>query len=271
MKPRLRVVALVRQHRQFICADLSADGKTVALGDTAGWTEVAAGTLGTVRSYSFSGDGKRLAVGGLDRQRNAHFVRVLDPATGNELSALTLSRPVGDIALNADGALLAIAGGLGTSQFEIWDLKTRSPARVLRGHSQSTNGVMFSPDGRLASCSWDNTIKFWNAAAGQQVSRISGPSGLLAMPIALAPGGEMLAYGQRNSVNLFTGPVKTVTLVDAATGRIRRTLAGHDGSALCLAFSSDGARLVSGGRKGDMKVWNNKTGKPITTVRGGAN
>ena len=79
----------------------------------------------------------------------------------------------------------------------------------------------------------------------------------------------MLALGQRNSVNLFTGPVRTITLIEAATGRIRRTFAGHESGPNCLAFSGDGARLVSGGRKGDLKVWDVKREKPICSVRDG--
>ena len=239
----------------------------LALFDTAGWTEVASEKTGHVRSFSFSGDGKRLAIGGQDRQRDVHFVRVIDPATGNELANLTPRQLVGDIALNHDGAILAVASSMGPSQIDVWDVKQQRLVRVLRGHTSFVNGISFSPDGRLASCSWDNTIKFWNTTGGQQVSRTPGHA-MLAVPVEFAPGGDLLAYGQRNSVNLLTGPVRTITLVDAATGKTRHTLAGHARSANCLAFSADGARLVSGGRNGEVKVWDTKSGKAICSVRG---
>jgi WD40 repeat protein len=240
----------------------------LALFDTAGWTEVATEKSGHVRSFSFSGDGKLLAIGGQDRQRDVHFVRVIDPATGNELANLTPRHLVGDIALSHRGESLAIASSLGPSQIDVWDVKQKRLAQVLRGHTSFVNGISFSPDGRLASCSWDNTIKFWNTTAGQQLTRIPGQVGLLADPVEFAPGGDLFAYGQRNTVSLL-GSVRTVTLVDAATGKTRHTLAGHTGGANCLAFSADGARLVSGGRKGDVKVWDTKSGKSICSVRGG--
>ncbi len=234
--------------------------------DTANWTEIPTGNPGTIRSFAFSNDGKRLAIGGVDRPRDAQFIRVLESATGSEVSVLTPSRAVGDIALNGDGTVLAACGPFGTTTIEIWTRKQPRPLGTLRGHLQALNAVMFSPDGRLASCSWDNTIKLWNATAGQQVSRRAGQVAL-ADPVALSPGGELLAYGQRNTVSILTGPVKTVTLVEATTGRIRRTLPGHDGGTNCLAFSGNGARLISGGRKGDVKIWDNKTGKPLSTIR----
>jgi WD40 repeat protein len=238
----------------------------LALFDTANWKEIPTKEPGTIRSFTFSNDGKRLAIGGVDRPRDAQFIRVLESATGSEVSALTPSRAVGDIALNPDGTILAACGPFGTTTIETWTLKQPRPLGMLRGHLQPLNAVIFSPDGRLASCSWDNTIKLWNATAGQQVSRQAGPV-VLADPVALSTDGELLAYGQRNTVNILTGPVKTVTLFDAKTGSVRRTLPGHDRGTNCLAFSGDGARLVSGGRKGDIKVWDINMGKPLSTIR----
>ena len=60
----------------------------VALFDTANWKEVASGKLGSAHSYSFSGDGKYLALGGRDWMRNTVFVRVVDTATGEQLHSL---------------------------------------------------------------------------------------------------------------------------------------------------------------------------------------
>lgn len=51
----------------------------VALFETTDWTEVAAEKLGTANSASFSGDGKRLALGGRDRQQNGQL-RAARPA-----------------------------------------------------------------------------------------------------------------------------------------------------------------------------------------------
>jgi WD40 repeat protein/serine/threonine protein kinase len=239
----------------------------VALFNTATWTEVAPGQLGSGGSFSFSGDGKRLALGGTDRQRNVQFLRIVDPATGAELSAFAPAA-VGDIALNTDGTILALSGAFGSTQIEIWDVNNRRRSGSLRGHSQAINAVAFAPDGRLASCAWDNTIKFWDTKGCQDVVQVTRPRVDLAIPAALGPAGAVLAYGQVNTVNLFTGPVRTVTLVDAGTGRVTHTLAGHSDGAQALAFSSNGARLASGGRKGDVKVWDVSGGALLCTIPG---
>ena len=140
----------------------------LALFETTGWAEVDTGKLGNVSSYSFSDDGKRLAVGGFDRQRNAHFARIIYPANGNELSNLTHSRPDGDIALSRDGAWLAVASPLGSTPIDVWDVKQKRIVHTLRGHINGVKAVTFVPDGRLASCSWTTRS---NSGTLQQDSR----------------------------------------------------------------------------------------------------
>jgi WD40 repeat protein len=237
----------------------------VALFDTATWKEVAAGQLGSATSYSFSENGKRLALGGWDRLRDVHFVRIVDSATGKELT--TLAPPaVRDISLNRDGTLLALTGEFGTTPIDVWDVKSRRRLGSLRGHTQALNSVTFAPDGRLASCAWDNTIKIWDPNTAQDVRLLAQPSAGFAVPALLGPGGAVLAYGQSSTVTLFMGAVRTITLVDTNSGRITRTLAGHDDGALALAFSKDGKRLASGGRLGDVKIWNLENGSCVCTL-----
>src|SRR5262249_37894177 len=140
--------------------------------------------------------------------------------------------------------------------------------RTLRGHADTINAVIFAPDGRLASCSWDRTIKFWDTATDQAVRRLAGRGAGQALPLVLAPGGARLAFGQSGTVNVFSGPVPTMALHDAATGRVAHTLRGHRGGTVQLAFSRGGTRLVSGGRSGDVTVWDAETGAEVCTCRG---
>ena len=42
--------------------------------------------------------------------------------------------------------------------------------RTLRGHAAGVFGVTFSPDGgRIASISWDGTVKLWEVVTGGEV------------------------------------------------------------------------------------------------------
>ena len=45
---------------------------------------------------------------------------------------------------------------------------------MLSGHRNIVTSLAFSADGRwLASGSWDNTVKIWNAANGQELQTLS--------------------------------------------------------------------------------------------------
>jgi WD40 repeat protein len=239
----------------------------VALFDTAGWTEVAPGQLGSGMSFSFSGNSKLLALGGWDRQRDVRFLRLVDAATGKELFSLA-PKAVGDISLSPDGAWLAVCGAFGTNTFDLWDLKTRQLVGTIRGHTESVNAVVFAPDGRLASCAWDKTIKFWDPAAGQTVRQLAKGVDMQVVPARLGPGGDLLAYGQSNASILLLGAVRTATLKDAGTGRILHTLAGHERGTQVLAFSADGTRLCTAGPLGDIKVWDVASGSLVSTYPG---
>jgi len=48
-------------------------------------------------------------------------------------------------------------------------------SRTLKEHSGAVVSVSFSPDGRtIASGSFDNTIKLWNAASGSLIKTLTG-------------------------------------------------------------------------------------------------
>eukprot|EP00961_Rhodomonas_salina_P243268 3287217-Rhodomonas_salina.1 len=65
----------------------------------------------------------------------------------------------------------------------------------LEGHTSSVTSVSFAPDGKtLASGSWDNTVKLWDAASGSQMSSLEGHTGYV-RSVAFAPDGKTVASG----------------------------------------------------------------------------
>jgi len=74
-----------------------------------------------------------------------------------------------------------------------------------------------------------------------------------------------LAY-QNNTI--ATGLHDDITIFDALTGSHTAVLSGHTASVMCLAFSSDGALLVSGGHDNTIKLWDVQTGGVVKTFHG---
>jgi WD40 repeat protein len=68
---------------------------------------------------------------------------------------------------------------------------------------------------------------------------------------------------------LAAGTGKRVTVWEVASGKVVRTLHGHDRSVTAVRFSPEGRRLASGGRDGRVVVWEFATGKNSLVVHRG--
>ena len=92
-------------------------------------------------------------------------------------------------------------------------------ARTLTGHDSRSNGVAFSPDGRLlATASDDETARVWDPTTGEHLRTLTGHADAV-HGVAFSPDGRLLATASDD---------KTARLWDPATGEHLRTLTGHD-------------------------------------------
>jgi hypothetical protein len=65
---------------------------------------------------------------------------------------------------------------------------------TLIGHTADVVGLAFSPDGRrIATASFDRTLKLWDTATGREVFTLRGPTGWLAL--AFSPDGHRIVSG----------------------------------------------------------------------------
>ncbi|KAI8668591.1 Vegetative incompatibility protein HET-E-1 [Fusarium keratoplasticum] len=129
--------------------------------------------------------------------------------------------------------------------------------QTLEGHGNLVESVAFSADGRwLASGSYNNTVKVWDAATGACVQTLEG-HGAWVTSAAFAADGQRLASGSYD---------KTVKVWDAATGTCVQTLKGHGDSVNSVAFSADGQWLASGSGDKMIKMWDAATGACVQTL-----
>ncbi len=140
-----------------------------------------------------------------------------------------------------------------------WDRWCHSELLTLHGHTDAVTSVAFSPNGkRLASSSFDETVKVWDTATGQESLTLKGHTGLI-WNVAFSPDGQRLASASLD---------QTVKVWDADTGQALLTLQGHTAAVLSVAFSPDGMRLASGCEDGTIKLWDAATGQEMMTLKG---
>jgi hypothetical protein len=122
-----------------------------------------------------------------------------------------------------------------------------SQARLtLKGHNREVESVAWSPDGkRLATGSWDQTAKVWDAATGEELLSLKGHTNAV-LSVAWSPDGKRLATGSKD---------QTAKVWDAASGQETLTLKGHTDSVDSVAWSPDGRRLATGSNDDTAKVW----------------
>ncbi|KAK3364118.1 hypothetical protein B0T25DRAFT_620386 [Lasiosphaeria hispida] len=130
---------------------------------------------------------------------------------------------------------------------------TRSMTRNLfkQEHTQVVESVTFSPDLKLvASGSYDQTVKIWDAATGACMQTLAGHSDYV-NSVTFSPDSKLVASGSADN---------TVKIWDVATGACMQTLAGHSKYVSSVTFSPDSKLVASGSADKTVNIWDAVTG-----------
>jgi WD40 repeat protein len=126
--------------------------------------------------------------------------------------------------------------------------------RHLRGHTRDVPFVAYSPDGsRIATSSTDGTVRIWDADSGALLHALAHPDGIDAADFS--PDGRRLASGALDDA---------VRVWDVETGALLRTFQDR---AYRLAFTPDGAAIVTASQLGDLHVRDARTGAEILSAK----
>ncbi len=137
---------------------------------------------------------------------------------------------------------------------------TRGGLFTLYGHTSEVRCAAFSPDGTcIATCSFDSTVRIWDAHTGVQIRLMEGHSASVSR-LCFSPDGTRLATtGKARGMpgEVLPGEVK---VWDVWTGKVLLELKGRSSQVIHVAYSPNGQYLATGEGKGVLAVWDAHSG-----------
>ncbi|WNG14227.1 AAA family ATPase [Cystobacter fuscus] len=154
-----------------------------------------------------------------------------------------------------------VAGGPVAGDAPVSELPGRE-LLVLRGHENSIAEVAWDPMGRrVASASWDETVRVWDGETGRELLVLSGHEEAV-VGVAWDPMGRRVASASWD---------KTVRVWDGETGRELLVLSGHKNEVIGVAWDPMGRRVASASNDGTVRVWDGETGRELLVLSGHEN
>lgn len=258
---------------------ISVDGRTVLTGSldtTARLWNTATGAeirrfnhASAVTSVAFSPDGEQVLTGSHDRK-----AILWEAATGQLFREFAgHAGPVMAVAFSEDGQQILTGSGDHTAR--LWDAQSANLLQELKGHTQPITSVAFAPEGtRLLTGSVDQTARCWDAQTGSELQQYRALHRVFSA--VFSPDGKQVITGNEGvALKLDDEQNNTVRVWDAQTGTQLRGFRAYGSSAVSVAVSPDGNRLLVGANRsgfstddGRAQLWDLVTGNQLRTLEG---
>jgi WD40 repeat protein len=168
------------------------------------------------------------------------------------------------IAMSPDGK--EVVSGSEDGGVRLWDIDTGKVIARWMGHTKSVLSVCWSRDGhRVVSGSYDGTAREWDVENGDTILGPIETGHKQVCTVVYSPDMTIFATGGYDKPNEH--PLK---IWDTKTGELVASLKGHIHSVWCLAWTLDGATLISGSFDCSIRTWNT-TWKQLTVLDGHTN
>jgi WD40 repeat protein len=219
-------------------------------------TRTFAGHVGSVNSVAFSPDEMRVLSASSDRT-----LKIWQVQSGALIRSIESDRGILAASFALGGARL-VAGG--DRSLQIRDASTGDLLPLLRRYSSRMQSLAFSRDSsRLFVGGYDETIAMWDFATGKLLRTFGFHTPYVDVAsIAISRDGSRLATGSDVPLNL------SAKFWNVDTGKMLQTFEHRPMGVKSVAFSRDGAKLVSSGGDADVKLWDAATGALLKRFSG---
>ncbi len=215
--------------------------------------QVTDGLTDRITAVRFLPEGKQFVIAD-GRAAEDGTVRLLETSSGTITDSWQAhADTIFDLAVSADGKLLATAGG--DKLVKIWDLATHRELAKLEGHVAQVLSLAFNADAtQLVSGGADHQLKVWDVKTRERINTLGAYNTAINAMVWSPAGPTVLAASSAGTVAAYTG-ISNDNGAQISAGPKERKLESVDVALHCVAVTSNGERVFAGAQDGRLFAW----------------